>query len=151
VMWKPSLRSRGLITAATIFAFVSSQLIAQQTDTSSTKPVFVTSGQEITPTAAPSSTLTYLNPGLSDFPNYIASGGITTTISPDGNTLLVLTAGYNNLDVEDHLGNVEKFNRIVWEGLKGSLPYPEQRSGADLRQNRQQLLLRTAAAANAGS
>jgi hypothetical protein len=47
--------------------------------------------------------LTYLNPGLSYFPNYIASGGISTAISPDGNTLLVLTAGYNNLD--DSSGN----------------------------------------------
>jgi hypothetical protein len=46
---------------------------------------------------------------------------------------------------------VEKFNRIVWEGLKGSAPYPTQRSGIDLRQNRQQLLLRASTAANAGS
>jgi hypothetical protein len=53
--------------------------------------------------------------------------------------------------VEDHLGNVEKFNRIVWQGLKGSAPYPVQRTGADLRQNRQQLLLRAATTANAGS
>ena len=45
----------------------------------------------------------YLKPGLADFPNYLASGGITTAASPDGNTLLVLTAGYNNLD--DSSGN----------------------------------------------
>ncbi|MBV8213244.1 MAG: bifunctional YncE family protein/alkaline phosphatase family protein [Verrucomicrobia bacterium] len=74
------------------------QLMAQQSDTAKNKPIFVTSGQEITPTAAPGSNLLYLNPGLTDFPKYIASGGISTAISPDGNTLLVLTAGYNNLD-----------------------------------------------------
>ncbi|MBV9732263.1 MAG: phosphoesterase, partial [Verrucomicrobia bacterium] len=72
--------------------------MAQQSDTAKKKPIFVTSGQEITPTAAPGSSLQYLNPGLTNFPNYIASGGISTAVSPDGNTLLVLTAGYNNLD-----------------------------------------------------
>lgn len=60
------------------------------------------------------------------------------------------TKGFD-FSVEDHLGDVDKFNRIVWQGLKGSLPYPEQRTGADLRQNRQQLLLRTAPVADAGS
>jgi hypothetical protein len=56
-----------------------------------------------------------------------------------------------DFSVEDHLGNVEKFNRIVWQGLKEALPYPVQRTGADLRQNRQQLLLRTIATASAGN
>jgi WD40 repeat protein len=82
---------------------VSSQLMAQQSDTAKNKAIFVTSGQEITPTAAPGSTLLYLNPQLTDFPKYIASGGISSAVSPDGNTLLVLTAGYNNLD--DSSGN----------------------------------------------
>ena len=47
-----------------------------------------------------------------------------------------------DFSVEDHLGNVDKFNRIVWQGLKGSAPYPEHRTGLDLRINRQQLLQR---------
>jgi hypothetical protein len=33
-----------------------------------------------------------------------------------------------------------KFNRVIWQGLMGDKPYPTERSGADLRQNRQQLL-----------
>lgn len=41
-----------------------------------------------------------------------------------------------DFSIEDHIGNVPKFNRIVWEGLKGSVPYPSQRNGVDLRQNR---------------
>jgi hypothetical protein len=32
----------------------------------------------------------------------------------------------------------DKFNRVIWEGLMGDKPYPTVRSGADLRQNRQQ-------------
>jgi hypothetical protein len=34
----------------------------------------------------------------------------------------------------------EKFNRVIWQGLMGEKPYPSTRSGADLRQNREQLL-----------
>jgi len=68
------------------------------TDNNCPRSEFVNSGQTITPTAAPGSILQYLNPHLSQFPNYVASGGISSAKSPDGKTLLVLTAGYNNLD-----------------------------------------------------
>jgi hypothetical protein len=39
----------------------------------------------------------------------------------------------------DHVDPVA-FNRVVWKGLKGDQPYPTIRSGADLRQNRTELL-----------
>jgi YVTN family beta-propeller protein len=91
------------------------------------------------------------------------------TLSPDGKTLYVTVGGTNSLAVADltqtpsavvglvHTGyypndvSVSHDGKIVWEGLKGSAPYPTQRTGIDLRQNRQQLLLRTARVANAGS
>jgi hypothetical protein len=31
----------------------------------------------------------------------------------------------------------DKFNRVIWQGLKGDAPYPTTRSGTDLRQNRE--------------
>lgn len=34
----------------------------------------------------------------------------------------------------------EVFNRVIWKGLMGDKPYPTNRSGADLRKNREQLL-----------
>jgi hypothetical protein len=34
----------------------------------------------------------------------------------------------------------ELFNRVIWHGLMGDKPYPTDRSGADLRQNRDRLL-----------
>ncbi len=43
-------------------------------------------------------------------------------------------------EVEDKL-DPEKFNRVLWSGVKGdNIPYPTERSHADLRENRQQLL-----------
>ena len=48
-------------------------------------------GKRITPLANPRSQLQSLNPGLPDFPNFIAGQAMSTLISPDGKTLLLLT------------------------------------------------------------
>ena len=44
-----------------------------------------------------------------------------------------------DFSVEDHL-DTPKFNRVLWEGTMGSKPYPDRRSGQDLRANRKQVL-----------
>jgi hypothetical protein len=44
-----------------------------------------------------------------------------------------------DFSVEDRVDPIA-FNRILWEGLMGSKPYPSNSSGLDLRENRQQLL-----------
>jgi YVTN family beta-propeller protein len=36
-----------------------------------------------------------LNPGVAAFPNALANGALKTSVSPDGNTLLVMSSGYN--------------------------------------------------------
>ncbi len=59
-------------------------------------------GVKITPLAVPGSKFLVLNPGLKDFPNYAAGGAVTSIVSPDYKTLLVLTSGFNRLD--DSLG-----------------------------------------------
>ena len=47
-----------------------------------------------------------------------------------------------NFRIEDKL-DPEEFNEILWAGIKGdNIPYPEQRSRANLRQNRAALLKR---------
>jgi len=52
-------------------------------------------GMRITPLAAKGTVLQPLNPGLPSLPNFVASMGVAAAVSPDGNTLLVVTAGYN--------------------------------------------------------
>ena len=49
----------------------------------------------ITPLAARGSTLQPLNPGLPGLPDFTVDHPISTAVSPDGNTLLILTSGYN--------------------------------------------------------
>ncbi|MBW4424130.1 MAG: beta-propeller fold lactonase family protein [Nostoc desertorum CM1-VF14] len=52
-------------------------------------------GQIITPAAAPGSTFARLRTGLRTDTNADAAEAVTTALSPDGKTLLVLTSGYN--------------------------------------------------------
>ncbi len=53
------------------------------------------SGQHITPTAPSGTKFEPLNPDLADQPDYLAGQAVTSVVSPDGKTLLVLTSGYN--------------------------------------------------------
>jgi YVTN family beta-propeller protein len=55
------------------------------------------SGQQITPTAPTGASFVPLNPGLADHPQYLGGQAVTSLVSPDGKTLLVLTSGYNML------------------------------------------------------
>ena len=48
------------------------------------------------------------------------------------------TAGMD-FSAEDRI-NFDHYNHILWEGLMGSKPYPEESTGKDMRRNREQLL-----------
>src|SRR5262245_38624696 len=72
-------------------------LSAQTAKGRSKQPEIVPTGMSITPTAAPGSTLQFLNPDLPGMPEYLADHPISTALSPDGSTLLVLTSGYNRV------------------------------------------------------
>jgi YVTN family beta-propeller protein len=52
-------------------------------------------GQVITPTAAPGSTIQVLSTGLRPDGNADAAEAVNTALSPDGKTLLVITSGWN--------------------------------------------------------
>jgi hypothetical protein len=56
----------------------------------------------------------------------------------DGAWWVEVLKGFNFHDA-DHL-DTEAFNRVLWKGIVGDVPYPTVRSGLDLRKNRTQLL-----------
>jgi YVTN family beta-propeller protein len=60
-------------------------------------PQQLPTGMSITPTAARGTILLPLNPDLPDLPQYIADHPISTALSPDGSTLLILTSGFNRV------------------------------------------------------
>ncbi len=55
-------------------------------------------GLYVTPTAPLTGAIQQpLNPGLTNYPNYIAGEAVKAVLSPDGTTLAILTAGLNSL------------------------------------------------------
>ena len=56
-------------------------------------------GQSISPLSTPGAKIIDLNPGLTGLPDFVAGGGITTVLSPDQKTLLVLTSGHNLVSI----------------------------------------------------
>src|SRR5208282_368892 len=59
----------------------------------STTPALPNMGQDLTPLG----TLVPLNPGLKDHPEWTATHAVSTVVSPTGDTLLVLTSGFNRV------------------------------------------------------
>ncbi|MEI9971207.1 MAG: hypothetical protein WDO73_03630 [Ignavibacteriota bacterium] len=43
--------------------------------------------------------------------------------------------------MEDRI-DFDRYNEILWKGLMGNRPYPDESNGKDLRQNRAKLLAR---------
>jgi YVTN family beta-propeller protein len=70
--------------------------LAQDRDDDLNKGEFIPTGVHITPSAAPGSIFQPLNPGLSFDPSFTVGQAVTTALSPDGTTLLILTSGYNS-------------------------------------------------------
>src|SRR5690242_3230914 len=64
-------------------------------DGSAAKSADLPTGMRITPTAAPGARFSVLNPDLPGSPEFTAGQAVSTAVSPDGATLLILTSGYN--------------------------------------------------------
>jgi hypothetical protein len=60
--------------------------------------VIPNTGQLITPTAPTGARFEPLNPGLASYPTFLAGQAVTSVVSPNGKTLLILTSGYNLLN-----------------------------------------------------
>jgi DNA-binding beta-propeller fold protein YncE len=76
--------------------------------------VWLPTGVFITPTAASGSELQTLNPDLPTRPDFTAGQAVTTAVSPDQKTLLVLTSGYNRNVGADGKRAVAESNEYVF-------------------------------------
>jgi YVTN family beta-propeller protein len=98
-------RTRSIVTSA--LALSASSLLLGRTPAahgSAAAPAAADNGvdvlptnQLITPTAARGAVFAPLNPHLPDNPGFLAGQAVSTVVSPDGRTLLVLTSGYNRI------------------------------------------------------
>jgi len=84
-------------------------------------------GQSITPAAAPGAVFSPLNPGLADYPDFTAGQAVTSTLSPDGTTLLVLTSGYNrNYDANGKLITRDSNEYVFAFDIASGMPVRKQ-------------------------
>ena len=89
-------RCREAVAVAVLFVFVLAALsAAKASDEKLKEGTFLPTGVRITPDAARGSIFQPLNPGLVFDPAFTVGQAVTTTISPDGKTLLILTSGFN--------------------------------------------------------
>ena len=84
-------------------------------------------GMRVTPTAAPGATFEQLNPDLPGLPDYTAGQAVSTALSPDGKTLLVLTSGYNRVNGPTGSRVAEWSNEYVFVyDVSGASPVKKQ-------------------------
>jgi YVTN family beta-propeller protein len=78
---------------------------------------------QITPLAVRGAQFVTLNPGFNRFPGYVAGQAVTTLVSPDRRTLLVLTSGYNRLNNRAGKTIPEDSTQFVFAyGISNSVP-----------------------------
>jgi hypothetical protein len=108
---KHSVAGRGfVILLLSSLLTVSMTALAQgNDDESATAQLLPNTGQPITPTAPRSARFEPLNPGLPNYLEYLAGQAVSTVVSPDQKTLLVLTSGYNrwNCSSAPNIGNTD--------------------------------------------
>jgi hypothetical protein len=80
-------------------------------------------GARITPEAAEEAIFQPLNPDLPTHPDFLAGQAVTTTVSPDGHTLLILTSGYNRNYAPTGQSIPEESNEYVFVyDISGNVP-----------------------------
>src|SRR5580692_8717021 len=95
-----SSRRNYFLKAALLASSLIGASLAQAEDSD---PMQLPTGQFVTPTVLPGAIQQFLNPGLANYPNFVANEAVRSQLSPDGTTLLILCAGYNNnLDKNAH-------------------------------------------------
>src|SRR5208282_5743357 len=71
-------------------------------------------GQRITPTAATGANFQDLDPGLASYPDHRAGMAVTTVVSHDGKTLLILTSGFNKMSLPNGKEDPDASNEYVF-------------------------------------
>src|SRR5258706_2903657 len=128
---RPRVRLSALALAISSAISIGAVISAKADNDGQKKGTFIPTGGRITHSAAPGSSFQALNPGLSFDPNFTVGQAVTTATSPDGNTLLVLTSGYNsqNFTSGPNKGNTnpDESNEYIFVfDIAGRKPLPTQ-------------------------
>src|SRR5208282_1106786 len=96
-------------------AVLASGLSAAAADSGdSPKAEMLPTGQRITPEAAMGAQFHTLDPGLAAYPEHHAGMAVTTAVSHDGKTLLILTSGFNRMNLPNGKTDPAASNEYVF-------------------------------------
>ena len=102
------------VLVAVVLLTVSVRATLQDRWARSQQGALLPSGHSITPAAVQNAVQLYLNPGLAAYPDFVAGQAVRSTLSPDGTTLAVLTAGQNSLYKADGTVDVPNSTQYVF-------------------------------------
>jgi len=89
---------RDSLVAGIVVALASATSPFAVAQLNSGQPQILSTNQTITPLAPRGASFQPLNPNLADNPTYTVGQAVTTVVSPDKKTLLILTSGYNSVN-----------------------------------------------------
>ena len=89
-----------------VFASLTNAQASARSDDDGDKKSPTPPGLYITPTVLTDAVQQQLNPGLTNYPNFVAGQAVKAMVSPDGDTLAILTAGMNSLYYPDTDANI---------------------------------------------
>ena len=115
-MTKPSIGYvlKAAVIIAAVLLTVSVRATLQDRSARQQPGALLPSGHAITPVAVQNAVQLHLNPGLSAYPDFVAGQAVRSTLSPDGTTLAVLTAGQNSLYKADGTVDVPNSTQYVF-------------------------------------
>ena len=94
---RPWVRLTALALAISSFICIGAMISVKADDEDDVKKSPTPPGLFISPTALANAFQQPLNPGLTNYPDFVAGEAIKAAVSPDGKTLAILTAGQNSL------------------------------------------------------
>src|SRR5258707_12098087 len=89
-----------------VFASLTNAQASARSDDDGDKKSPTPPGLYITPTVLTDAVQQQLNPGLTNYPNFVAGQAVKAVVSPDGDTLAILAAGMNSLYYPDTDANI---------------------------------------------
>lgn len=102
-------------------------LFAFSVTTAAQQPQILPTGMAITPLAPAGTVFQSLNPQLPSLPDFRVDMAVTTALSPDGMTLLILTSGFNqNLDANGNVDPKTSNEYVFVFDLSGTAPRQAQ-------------------------
>lgn len=121
------MATRWRVAARLVLLATAGPIAFAEADSALTPGELLPTGARITPTAASGAMFQPLNPDLPGRPDFLVGQAVATAVSPDGNTLLILTSGYNrNSNADGSFAPADSNEYVFVYDISGNTPVKRQ-------------------------